>query len=125
MFKRYNPNPQKAIVGDCVIRAVSKLMAQTWEHTYIDLCIEGLLKSDLPSANDVWGTYLKKHGYKRHIIPDTCPDCYTVADFAKDHSKGRYLLALSGHVVAVEDGNYYDTWDCGSEVPLYYWKESE
>ena len=126
MYVNYNPNPQKATVGDCVIRAVSKIMNQSWERTYIDLCIEGLIMSDFPSSNNVWGTYLRQHGFTRYIVPNTCPDCYTVADFANEHKKGKYILALNGHVVAVEDGRYYDTWDSGNEVPIYYWhKENE
>ena len=28
---------------------------------------------------------------------------------------------ISGHVVAVIDGNYYDTWDSGDKIPIYYW----
>lgn len=125
MYVNYNPNPQKATVGDCVVRAVSKIMRQSWDKTYIDLCIEGLLLSDLPSANSVWGTYLRRHDFKRYIIPDTCPDCYTVADFAADHPKGEYILALNGHVVAVKDGDYFDTWDSGSETPVYFWQRKE
>jgi len=34
--------------------------------------------SDMPSANRVWMAYLKKIGFKKYLIPDTCPDCYTV-----------------------------------------------
>jgi len=34
-----------------------------------------------------------------------------------------HILALSGHVVCVMDGDYYDTWDSGGEVPLYYWRK--
>lgn len=38
---------------------------------------------------------------------------------------GRYLLALDQHVVAVVDGDYYDTWDSGNEIPIYYWMKGE
>ena len=76
---------------------------------------------DMPSANAVWGSYLRKKGFVREIIPNTCPDCYTVEDFCRDNPKGTYILALSGHVVAVIDGKYYDTWDSGDEIPIYYW----
>ena len=51
-------------------------------------------------------------------------DC-TVSDFAEDHPKGTYILALSGHVVCVKDGDYIDTWDSGNEIPLYYWQQEE
>lgn len=77
----------------------------------------------MPSANHVWGAYLRRHGFRRYALPDVCPDCYTVADFCRDHPSGVYVLALSGHVVCVEDGDYYDTWDSGAEVPAYYWQK--
>lgn len=123
MYRNYNPNPSAARVGDCVIRAVSRIMNQGWEKTYLDLCTYGLMQCDLPSANSVWGKYLHDNGYKRRLIPDTCPACYTVRDFANEHKKGDYLLALNGHVVTVCDGDYYDTWDSGDEVPVYYWEK--
>lgn len=80
---------------------------------------------DMPSANHVWGAYLRRKGFTRHIIPDTCPDCYTVSDFAAEHPKGTYILALSGHVVCVCAGDWYDTWESGGEIPLYYWERSD
>lgn len=69
-FVSYNPNPTGAKVGDCVVRALSKALGQTWEETYIDLSVEGLLMGDLPSANAVWGAYLRRNGYQRDIIPN-------------------------------------------------------
>lgn len=119
----YNPNPIAARTGDCTVRAISKLTGQTWEQTYIDLCAFGLMMCDLPAANSVWGGYLRSKGFHRYLIPDTCPDCYTVNDFAEDHPNGDYLLALNGHVVAVMDGHYFDSWDSGAEVPIYYWQK--
>lgn len=118
----YNPNPQRKLVGDCVIRAISKLTNKDWEQTYLDVILQGFMMHDMPSANNVWGAYLQKEGYHVTTLPDTCPDCYTVRDFCVDHPQGKYLLAIGTHVVAVEDGNYFDTWDSGDEVPIYYWE---
>ena len=92
---------------------------------YIGLCLQGLIMGDLPSANSVWSAYLRQQGFTRNVIPNTCPDCYTVADFCADHPRGAYVLALSSHVVCVEDGTYFDTWDSGSEIPLFYWAKEE
>ena len=124
-FVSYNPNPVGLKVGDCVVRALSKALGQDWEQTYIDLCVEGCLRCDMPSANAVWGAYLRRKGFEREIIPNTCPDCYTVEDFCADHPNGTYILALDGHVVSVVDGQYYDTWQSGREVPIYYWHRKE
>ena len=63
MWQKYNPNPQGNRVGDCVIRAISKITNQTWEKTYCELVIYGLMMCDMPSANHVWGKYLKDKGY--------------------------------------------------------------
>ena len=123
MFRKYNPNPQGKSVGDCVIRSISKVLEYDWERTYIELAVQGFMMCDMPSANAVWGAYLRNKGFKRHLIPDSCPEFYTVADFAKDNPDGKYILATGSHVIAVIDGNYYDTWDSGNEIPVYYWKK--
>ena len=122
----HNENPSGKLVGDCVIRALSRTLDQDWARTYIELCLQGFIDRDMPSANNVWGAYLRSKGYRRAVLADECPDCYNVRDFCRDYPNGRYVLALSGHVVAVVDGDYYDTWDSGDEAPLYYWyKEDE
>lgn len=123
MYKYYNPNPAHQYTGDCVIRAISKLMNQSWMKTYLMICLQGGMMYQMPSTNTVWGQYLLNNGYRRYIIPDTCPECYTVKDFCKDHPYGKYLLALDGHVIAVIDGDYYDTGDSGNELPLFYWRK--
>lgn len=94
---------------------------QSWDETYTALCVYGLMLGDMPSANAVWGAYLRSKGYEKRIIPDTCSDCYTVENFADDHQDGTFVLALSGHVVCVQDGTLFDSWNSKGEVPLYYW----
>lgn len=123
MFIFYNPNPTKLLVGDCVIRGLSKILNKDWETVFTELCVEALVMHNLPSANNVWERFIMNRGFKRNLVPDTCPDCYTVKDFCIDHPIGLFLLATGEHVVAVEDGNYYDTWDSGDEHPLYYWSD--
>jgi hypothetical protein len=124
MWVEYNVNPVNKRVGDCVIRAISYSLGQSWEDTYADLFAKGLSMHDMPNANIVWGAYLRDKGYSREAIPNTCPDCYTVKDFCEEHPKGKYLLALDGHLIAVENGNYIDTWDSGNEIPIYYWRKN-
>lgn len=125
MYIYYNPNPSNKSVGDCVVRALTILFNDTWDNVYDDLCLQGKAMHDMPDANSVWGEYLKLNGFTCHTIPNICPYCYTIRDFAHDHKFGTYLVATGSHVVAVVDGNYFDTSDSGNEVPIYYWRKEE
>ena len=130
MWIKKNLNPLGKNTGDCVVRAIAYATGKTWDEVYQDLCDMGYQRAEMPSINSNWWAYLKDHGYKRNIIPDSCPYCYTVSDFCMEHPAGRYILFIPhsdregvGHVVAVDNGNYIDTWDSGNCVPLVYWKE--
>lgn len=119
----YNPNPKSKLVGDCVIRAVSKVTSKDWGTTYANIAFQGYKMCDMPSSNAVWGAYLHSIGFIRGVIPNTCPECYTIKDFCFDNPKGTYVVATGSHVVAVINGDYYDSWDSGDEVPIYYWRK--
>lgn len=119
----YNPNPSNQRVGDCAVRALSKAMNIGWVDMYIDLCSEGLIHKDMPNSNYVWGMFLKKNGYSEKTLPSICPNCTTIKAFAKEHKKGRYVVACQNHVVAVVNGDYFDSWDSGDEIILYYYEE--
>ena len=125
MFVFTNPNPSGSYVGDCVIRAIAITTNKSWYEVFVELCLQALIMYDMPSSNRVWNEYLKSEGYTRHIVPSDCPTCYTVRDFCSEHFKGRYILGTGSHVIAVIDGNWYDTWDSGDESPIYYWTKEE
>ena len=120
-FVMFNPNPTRKLVGDCVIRAVAKTMNKSWEDTYLEIVMQGFSMHDMPSSNDVWGTYLLEHGFKRFIIPDSCPDCYTVMEFCDDHPEGIYVVKSENHVATVVNGILYDSWNSEMKTPIYYW----
>ena len=123
-FIFFNPNPDKIMVGDCVIRAISIVLEQDWETSFIGVALVGLENHDMPASNDVWREYLERKRFKRYALPNTCPACYTVKDFCKDNPKGRYILGTGTHAVATVNGDYYDIWDSGNEVPIYYFARS-
>jgi hypothetical protein len=122
MYINFNPNPKLKRVGDCVVRAICKATNQSWEDTYIQVCLQGLKMSDMPTSNSVWGAYLKSKGYLQVTIPNTCPDCYSIRDFCEDNPKGTFVVGTGTHVVAIVDGDYYDAWDSGDEIPVYYFR---
>ena len=124
-YKYYNPNPLGLSVGDCTIRAISKVIERDWKETYLCLIVQGYQMYDMPSANRVWGEFLRSQGFARRTIPDTCPECYTVREFCIDHPRGTYILGTGEHVIAVVDGDYYDSWDSGREIPIYYFERQK
>lgn len=120
-FVEYNPNPLHRRVGDCVVRAISKATGDSWDRTYVGICLQGFIEKDMPDANKVWGHYLVKKGFKREKLPDYYDKNYDVDDFARENPRGTYILAIEGHVVCIQDGKIYDTWFSGDEHPAYVW----
>ena len=71
----YNPNPRRNRVGDCAIRAIAKATDQDWEMAYTGLYVKDYSMGDLPSANSVWGAYLRDRGFNARL-------CRTLAQTA-------------------------------------------
>lgn len=121
MYIYYNPNPAGRNVGDCAVRAISKALNTDWETAYAMMCSNGLLMSDMPSSNSVWGAVLREHNFRRENIPNSCPDCYTAEEFCMDYPYGTYVLGFGTHTATVVDGDLYDSWDSSQEIPQYFW----
>ena len=120
MWVRCNPNPGHYYVEDCVVRAIAIATNHTWLEVYDDICLEGRMMYNMPSINRVWGHYLYRTGWAPFILPEACPECITIREFAKRFRKGTYIIGTGMHAVAVIDGDYYDAWDSGDEVPSYF-----
>ena len=121
MWVQFNNNPAGRNVGDCSVRAISKALSCDWETAYAMLVASGFQMCDMPSSDAVSGAVLRSYGFKRKNIPDACPDCYTIADFCEDNPHGVFVVGTGGHVVTVVDGDYYDAWNSGNEIPQYVW----
>ncbi len=125
MWIEWNPNPMARRVGDCSVRAVAKALDISWEEAFAEIAAAGFAMGDVMSADSVWGAVLRQHGFYRAAIPNSCPDCYTAGDFARDNPKGVFVLGFGGHVATVQDGAIYDTWDSSQEIPIYVWYREE
>lgn len=125
MWIRYNPNPTGRSVGDCAVRAVAKALNTDWETAYNLIADAGYNMGDMPSSDSVWGAVLRQNGFYRESIPNTCPNCYTVAHFMKDNPHGTFVLGFGGHVATVVNGDLYDSWDSSREIPIYVWYRKE
>ena len=119
----YNANPAGLREGDCVIRALSKVMNMSGDDVAIDLSMMMVMKKRIVTSNVLWGEYLEMNGFKRRGLPDTCPLCLTIEDFARDNPVGTFVVCTGSHVVAVINGSYYDIFDSGQEVATYYFEK--
>lgn len=125
IWTEFNNNPTGRRVGDCAVRAVSVALGIDWETAFAMLCVNGFQMGDMPSSDSVWGSVLRQHGFYRTSIADSCPDCYTAADFARDHPNGVYVLGFGVHTATIKDGRLYDAWDSSQEIPQYVWFAKE
>ncbi len=122
MWMLCNPNPRRAHVEDCVIRAIAIATDRRWYDVYDDLCRLGREECNVPSANATWGKYLYQLGFEPFLLPDSCPNCTSVKRFCEMYPHGTYIIGTGSHAVAVIEGDYYDSWDSGNEVPSYFWR---
>lgn len=125
MWIEYNPNPSGRRTGDCSVRAVSKALGTDWDTAFLLMMIQAYAVKDMPSSNSVWGDVLKHQGFVREAVPSTCPDCYTAAEFCREHPDGTYVLGFGNHTCCVVDGNIYDAWDSSNEIVQYFWHKKE
>lgn len=125
MWVEYNPNPVQGKAIDCSVRAVSKALNTDWESAYAMIAANGFVMGDMMVSNAVWGSVLRQHGFRREIIPNSCSDCYTLEEFAYDHPKGTFVVAMPNHVATIVDSIIYDAFDSSREKPIYYWFKEE
>lgn len=121
-YKYFNPNPKLHTDAiDCTVRALCAALDIEWDWAYCLTAARGYEEKRMPVRNGTWWVVLRRHGFDRAIIPNTCPDCYTAADFCRDHPRGVYVLGFEGHTAAVRDGCVLDSFDSTDMVPIYYW----
>lgn len=123
MWIKYNANPVSIRTEDCAIRAVSVALGISWDDAFDLIAHNAKQMGNVMHSNAVFGSVLRQHGFIREIIPNSCPDCYTIKDFCREYPEGVYVVGTGSHVVAVINGDYIDTWDSGNEIPIYFWKE--
>lgn len=122
MWVRCNPNPLGKATSDCVVRAIAIATNKSWRRVYGDLCELGGIECEMPNSNYLWGQYLNEQGFEQFLLPESCPKCVTVRAFCERFPEGTYVIGTGSHAVAVIDGDYFDSWDSGSETPTYFWR---
>ena len=125
MFRQYNNHPKQLFVDDCTKRSISLATGIPYldvqkglnEHKKVT---GAKLFYDNPNPQSYVENVL---GFPRVAVPKKSDGTrITVAEFAKDHPRGRYIVSVSGHWTACIDGIVYDTWDCTKKEVLSYYE---
>ena len=114
-FKFYQPNNKQEIAYDCVIRALSKVFNKSWLEIFDELVKIARTLQVVPNEDKCFNEYLKAYPLKK--IKKQKP---TIKEFSRTH-KGTYIVKSSGHLVAIENGDYFDCWDSGNLKIYKYW----
>lgn len=126
LYKYFQPNRKdlKDNCGDCVIRALSKATGQSWVETFDDLVLYAREHQCLPNDKLAFSDYLKSIGYRYNSLPRGSR--ITVSEFCKSR-KGLAIchvrVGFGTHLVTVDDGHYWDTWDCGNKFLYGYYEK--
>ena len=110
----YNPNPLKKNVGDCTLRAYCKFTGKTWEEMYDISSKFAKTECGIMDESPVVNKFIQEELNCKLVWPKK-ENKITVNEFAKTHNKGKYIVGVRGHVVAVINGYYYDSWDSGDK----------
>lgn len=121
-FLKYNRHPKGLKVNDCMVRAISTALNKDYLETRRDL---NRATKELGyghySDHDFIFDYLAS--YNRLIFKATPGQTRTkLADFAKEHPNGTYVVSVRKHVVAVVDGFILDSWDSCYLTVYTAWK---
>lgn len=123
-WKYYQPNKKdlKDKYGDCVIRALTKVMDKEWLEVFDELLPYARELQCNPNSKTCYTTFLTDKGFTYVGISNKKGTKRpTVQSFTKDHKEGVYFVTVANHVVAVVDGYFYDTWDSGDCCLYGYW----
>lgn len=114
---RYNANSRNKSVGDCVKRALTVAYSMDYDEVSRELArINGGRFEEGYSRPQVYDKFLLARGDKFIGVPPK--DRITVEEFTEKNPKGVYVLEVgktpdsySSHLVAVVNGNFYDSWN--------------
>jgi len=121
----FNPNPgHNAKANDCTIRAYCAAEKISWEEAYDIASQTGKDNAYMPNDKpNVAKIITEKFGYEECKL-EKDERKMTVNEFAIKYNIGTYLVMVARHLVAVVDGQYFDSWDCGDKkVSKYFAKD--
>lgn len=134
-FHYYNANPHNKLVSDCVFRAISVALGQSWETTVLDMTELGLKYGYPANDNHTIDKYLSIRGWVKCKQPRKEDNTkYTGKEWCTElqepfgnrlYFEDKIIANIGGHhIVAIVDGKVWDTWDSTDGCIGNYWKFS-
>lgn len=144
-FHFQNVNPKNKLTGDCVVRAITLALDQTYIETYRELFEYSLKTGYMLNDPKNYGKYLESKGWKKLSQPrkmngrkytgeEFCQVLTSWLPFANDLFinnaewddgiviSNNIVAHIGGnHVVAIIDGKVCDTWNCTGGCIGNYW----
>ena len=141
-YKYYNANTRNNNVGDCVKRAISLALGRDYDEVSAELNkLKRSLNVDAFNVPYVYSRYLRKFNVVPKNLNPTAENSVTESEFAKAYPSGTYILEVgkaklssysrfktyvpSNHLVAVIDGDIYDSWDSSDDIVHVVYKVKE
>lgn len=125
----FQPNEKdlKDEVGDCAIRAVCKAFNMDWITAFDSLCKYARKNQCLPNQEKATHPFFEESGW--HYTSMGRGKRITVTDLAKTLDKSPVIahvrVGYRTHLVTIQEGKYYDTWDCGTRLVYGYWSKED
>lgn len=121
-FHYYNANPKNRLGGDCVVRAISTALNQSWETTVRELTEVGIKYGYVLNDKNTYEKYLKEKGWVKCKQPRKSDNTkFTGKEFCKG-LKNTVIAHIGGHhIVAIVDGKINDIWDSSDGCIGNYW----
>lgn len=120
-FVEFTANPRKKRTNDCIVRSIANATGRPWADVLKELCEIGIELSNMPNAGEVVDEYM----YRRKIFANQPSTKMTVAQFAKEHPVGRFVIGVPDHGVSMIDGDWYDLVDSGSADVVDFYEVKE
>lgn len=130
IYHYYQPNKKdlKDEQGDCTIRALTKFFNVSWVEAF-DMLVTYARETQtiINSLNNIKLCLEDKGVPYVSVYKPKDKKKTTVSSFVKQNKTGTFILYVrSGfrtHLLCCQDGQYFDTWDCGDKIVYGYWKK--
>lgn len=118
-YKYLNVNPVGIEEEDCVTRAIKLATGRS----YFEIRKKLQLTAELLDCEELCVccyNHLLDCVFK--FPREEIKSGQTVAEFAKQHQRGVYLVRIDGHLTCIINGCIYDLWNCGNRKATHAWR---